>query len=694
VAASVSATVRASVVIDVRDPTTRADALTLRLEDCRSRIRGRVHDEDGRPLATAVVSSFGVGTGDTPLFETAVAADGTFTTCRRGGLVSVRAPGYASASLVGAAAWDVTLLAEAIVEGTVTFDGQPVAGARVMLMSSELHGPLVAWSHDDGTFRITGVPPGVYHVAAAAERAWTPTGPAVHARAGETVRGLRIALDPVACRRIAGVVLADDQPVAGARVHVGVGEVVRTQLDGSFVASCGSVERIEARVAGYDVERAVIPAGTADLDDLVLLVTARPSITGRVTAGGQPVAGASVVAGDPRATDVARASTDTDGQFMLRVAPGTYSVVAEQHGRRRARPITINAERGHDVRGVELSLDIAGVIEGVVVDVGGDALSDANVSASGAASGAYTDADGRFAIEGLEAGSHDLVVRSHGTQLAPADGDRWPPVLLARDDDHATVRLVVRTRGGLAIRGRVVDDQGGPVAHAAVTAQGRRTMSDRDGAFVIDGLVATAASVDVVSPDGVRAFRGGVEVGGPDLTIVVKRAATLRVAVRGGDDDCQLDALGDRDSGGVGRSRGRDVAFDVLPPGDYQIVARCKSGLAQARTTLSPGETTTVELIVASAATVRVRVRTADGAPVAGAECRGGPPNPVADEPPPAGADGVVVLTDLPPGRVAIICAGPYDSASRGSRPYGEASADLAAGATANIDVTIVPAPP
>lgn len=94
--------------------------------------------------------------------------------------------------------------------------------------------------------------------------------------------------------------------------------------------------------------------------------------------------------------------------------------------------------------------------------------------------------------------------------------------------------------------------------------------------------------------------------------------------------------------------------------------------------------------VKAAAATVRVRVRTADGAPAAGASCIAGPPTATDPDSVPAGADGVVTVAGVPPGAVDVSCGRPAGSTS-GRALHGEATITVAAGATADLDLTLAP---
>src|SRR5204863_428431 len=83
-------------------------------------------------------------------------------------------------------------------------------------------------------------------------------------------------------RHVAGRVLLDGEPIAGATIGTGMGSRAVTQTDGSFVLSCAPADDAELRVQGWVVlGSAVLPSGSESLEDLVVNVAPRVAVVGR-----------------------------------------------------------------------------------------------------------------------------------------------------------------------------------------------------------------------------------------------------------------------------------------------------------------------------------------------------------------------------------------------------------------------------
>jgi hypothetical protein len=159
------------------------------------------------------------------------------------------------------------------------------------------------------------------------------------------------------------------------------------------------------------------------------------SAEGEVVAaiGGQPVADALVTL--YTGLGVRRARTDAKGAFALReLAPGDGSLRVEATGFATvSRPLSIPEGAGRrpvDLPAVEL--DAEGVVEGDVVDARGDAVAGVRVALDhaptwlavgpGPEGGAVTDADGRFSLRGLAAGTVSIEAYSPDFGRARQDG--------------------------------------------------------------------------------------------------------------------------------------------------------------------------------------------------------------------------------------------------------------------------------
>ena len=193
------------------------------------------------------------------------------------------------------------------------------------------------------------------------------------------------------------------------------------------------------------------------------------NVSGTVTGpDGKPLASAEVRWG-PNLTgnDVAKATTDPAGDFLLRGVPDEKNVLAVTAPGLATGFLPVEA--GGD-RAVSVGLDRGSTIRGRVVDEDGKPIEDAQVIPQvkdprpNFAGSVYlnrpwakTDRDGRFTLEGMPAGvSCDVL------SVDRSDVRRRP--LSATDESANVVTLL----GGGAVRGRVVDASGKPVRHFRV----------------------------------------------------------------------------------------------------------------------------------------------------------------------------------------------------------------------------------
>lgn len=148
-------------------------------------------------------------------------------------------------------------------------------------------------------------------------------------------------------------------------------------------------------------------------------------LSGTVTAGGQPVAGATVTVDGPISRSLV---TGDDGAFsFVRLLPGEYEVTAEKFGYERGTATA--AVTGEETATVQLTVTAlpSGVVTGTVTTAGAPEA-DAQVAASGTPLSAVTDAAGRYSLT-LPHGSYELAVTpssrcsSAATAEVTVDGD-------------------------------------------------------------------------------------------------------------------------------------------------------------------------------------------------------------------------------------------------------------------------------
>jgi hypothetical protein len=249
------------------------------------------------------------------------------------------------------------------------------------------------------------------------------------------------------------------------------------------LAVAGGRHRVGALGDGLSAPPLVVSLGAGESRELTLRMLGVGVLRGRVVHGTQPVAGARLTAGPGFASAVSQA----DGAFVLSAVPTGPLTLGVAPYRLRA-PLELHVVAGENPP-VELAVEPLARLHGVVHRSG---------VRGPPPQAAQADAQGRYVLEGLEAGAYQL--EGDDTRLvAYTDGIRVS--LALAEDRELDLEL---SKAGRAT-GQVVDAAGAPVASAHVTLvrQDRRDeshcVSDEHGAFVC-GQLAGGAYAASVSP--------------------------------------------------------------------------------------------------------------------------------------------------------------------------------------------------
>jgi len=545
--------------------------------------------------------------------------------------------------------------------------GAPVAGASVRARCS-LEGGAVA-SHDgdadeQGRFELRDLAAGSFALTASSE-SWAPSQErTLTLAAGEAVEDLVLSL--TAGGTLEGRVFGDDGAPATGRTIMTVplvspgGDQVQTISDGDgrFRVERLAPGRWQAMALPDMQTMAGMASGAEDIDPVTMfsrvksatveiaegetthVVLGEPPaapvrVHGRVTRGGEPLAGAILAAvGEGRAIlealDMQR--TDEDGRYEIEVdAPGHYTVLVGQEdlGEEDATTEFLVTIPEVDEHRLDLALPI-GVIEGRVLGPGGDPLAGARVSwkregslgALSITSGAHatsTDERGAWRFAGLRPGTYAVRAsapwQEGGDELGRdlADGLR-----LAEDEVLRGIDLRL-PRAGRAI-GRVVDVHGEPVAGATVFARdaaGRpvdlspRVESDSGGRFEYRGLSPGSVTLSARTCEGLAASRevGPVEVlegGTCEVEIELEPGTLLRIDLEGEDREplrCSVSVLDSegsevscllpRDHNEALLSEGissTEHRVGPLPSGRYRVIATAPDGREATRSVTLRGQ--------------------------------------------------------------------------------------------------------
>ncbi|HUK14385.1 MAG TPA: carboxypeptidase regulatory-like domain-containing protein, partial [Thermoanaerobaculaceae bacterium] len=267
---------------------------------------------------------------------------------------------------------------------------------------------------------------------------------------------------------------------------------------------------------------------------------------------------------------VGTAFTDDTGAFHIDgLDVGSYTVTVTASG---YKPTTVVADVPADgsVKSVTVAMKPGLTLHGMVVDGQGGPLPGVDVTASLAApqaggnmfatgASARTGPDGRFLVDGLEAGRYQLVAEDDTGAQARDVADA------GRAED-----VVLHLQSPGAIAGRVTAPDGAPVAGASVSTRGSGTVlaggdvtTDAGGGFSIQSLAPGAYQV--------MARANGYGATSQDATVASGQTAQVALVLRaGGTVTGQITGLSPADlgstrvmGGGASASPGTDGGFEL-----------------------------------------------------------------------------------------------------------------------------------
>ncbi|MFL6247093.1 MAG: carboxypeptidase regulatory-like domain-containing protein [Thermoanaerobaculia bacterium] len=317
-----------------------------------------------------------------------------------------------------------------------------------------------------------------------------------------------------------------------------------TGPDGSFTLGglpAGSVRIMARKMDDFINEQRNV---TAPARDVVIDVRPGGRISGRVVekGSGKPITtfdagittsrggpgGGMVMMGPPQTKNF----TSEDGSFTLEAVPaGAMVLMASSPGYASAR-LNVNVEEGKEITGVELQLDAGVKLTGRVTGANGAALSDVQVrvlpsptgsfATRGMDTSAITDANGEYAIDGLEAGE-ETVSFSH-----PKHSSAQKQVTLKGRE----TRLDMQLSSGGRLSGTVVTESGAPVADAQVQASSsggfESARTNANGAFELDSVAPGRYHFRASKSGFVEGTLDDVDVtSGTPVRIVMKTGGTI-----------------------------------------------------------------------------------------------------------------------------------------------------------------------
>ena len=494
---------------------------------------------------------------------------------------------------------------------TVLYEGAALEGIGLRLLTSESspseYGGVFARTDSQGQARFDALPPGACRVWTDRNRLEVPRYDVLVA-AGETAQ-LDIDLEPGI--DIAGIVVdRDGRAVAGAEVHLASvaqtghdpGPVAFSDREGRFLLrGCGMECLIGARALGHTQApmRLVQAHVGATVEVELRLGAPGGAVSGRIVDGaGLPVEGAVVHTGvgsllrmgaNSSGSPVpARNYTDENGEFLaIGLSPGERPVAVRAAGFGFWTGTSV--VRAGATTPLLVTLLPAVACAGTISITDGSPAAGARVYAGEFGTLGWfetrADVEGAYVLDGLPEGAIDIRAELDGlgeatTQVFGVAG--------------TTVRWDPRLSTGTLLVGRVVDEQGDPVARAGVSVSalpgaswGALVFTDEDGAFSVSNCPhAKRLSVQVFGDMIAKktTVRDVDPVSGP-LTVHVRVAdepsATIRGRVVGPDGspcrDAMVWAIGLGTNGtGFEPCEPDTGAFELGPlrPSDYELHVR------------------------------------------------------------------------------------------------------------------------
>lgn len=481
-------------------------------------------------------------------------------------LLEARAPGHARAVLSHVKVptegpLTVALRAACVIEGfVVDARGLPAADAEVRVSGESAQ---VVTTGAGGGFSVE-VEPGAHTVSARrGEEAGGLDAP-VLARAGRTVRDVRLQLGPGAVLEGRVVARSSGAPVEGARVdvspHGGTGDSGRAVTDGEghFLVSGLAPGGYDVRVSAQGFSPALrrgLTVSPGERFSVSIVLTGTGSVEGEVKdRAGRPVPGARVMgpnrSGDGVGTLFLESRTDATGHYRLQgLSVGRQYLTARREGS------TVGVTQPVEVGEVgtaraDFTLEGTGTVEGVVRAARGPLpTGPLNVTAIAQGEGNFVAPDVGRATVG-EAGDFRMVLPpgSYGLLLTERRGSGSSGSRQVQVEEGRTVRVELtweELQEGNELRGVVLEPDGTPSPGAFVTLASRSGAgtqwmmgpADDEGRFTLGFPPATGANkgrLSVSARNGGRAGEvTGVKPGEQEVVVRLRPAASVRGRVVG-----------------------------------------------------------------------------------------------------------------------------------------------------------------
>ena len=531
------------------------------------KVKGKVVDTDGNPLTDGRVRPFKIGPFQYVYsMVDDLGADGSFEfevpagewNCRVQSSDGSMSDGNMVTVTVGETSEiKITVESSNVVRGVVTdTNGNHVAGAEVFVMQGGFpetpSREQYARTDGEGRFEVPGLPDRAIdlHVVHS-DYADTK----ISVDPGSTNEAREISVKLSAGASVEGRVTdSEGNGIAGEQVNLAMGwfdaRSVYTNDDGSYRFDAVKPGEYSVTTGPYEqgargLTKRGINVGT---EGVVRVDFENPaaggSVTGTVTMGGKPVAGAKVTVTDARGPERAvGVVTDESGRFEATgVQFGSVRVSATTSAGMRG---NANANIPEGGSAPDVTIDIGtSYVSALIVDAAGEPAAGCWVTIERAdseetgwgrvADNATSDGEGRFRSDGLQPGRY--TVRVNRLEFAQWVSD---PFQLAEGEEKDLGQI--RMAAGVVLQGVIQNDAGSPVEKATVSLRDLKgnpiqmfsmATSGSDGSYTMHGVEA-GTYIAHVQAKGHGPYDKQIELTeqGGKLDAVLTRGGTMRIRV-------------------------------------------------------------------------------------------------------------------------------------------------------------------
>jgi len=337
------------------------------------------------------------------------------------------------------------------------------------------------------------------------------------------------------------------------------------------------------------------------------------TVTGKVTnTAGAPISGASVSSGGTGAI------TGSDGIYTLQLPGGTATLTAALGGYQSAsESVSVTAGQTTQAATLQIAPVSPGNVTGSVVNGSGTGLSGALVTAGGLTT--TTAADGSYALNNLPAGSTTINASLTGFQ----SGSATVTVVAAATTAAPAITLV---SGSGSIAGSVKSSTGAAIAGASVGFGGGTATTDANGNYTLTGVPVGTVQL-VASASGFQSVTQSVTVTGgntstANFTLTAGSAAgTVTGKITNASSGAIVTGATVSWSGGSTTTNTSGIYTLTNVTAGTQNITAVKTGYLSRTLAVgvTGGATSTLNIPIATAGKISVKVVTSGGAVVSGA---------------------------------------------------------------------------